>query len=166
MTVRVQPAMSPGHSDRVAEAMALLDSAFHKRYRSSYETPSSLSSPTLPVRKRYRGTSALILDTDSEGDELGNEDTEEDVEDESHGLDDESQGLDDKSHSLDDESQGLENEGPDMEEEKGAAPAGQHQAVLVVDTAASEPLSLEYEVARHRALESIEEIAPNTYEVG
>ncbi|GJZ35743.1 hypothetical protein Tco_0581560 [Tanacetum coccineum] len=53
MTVRVQPAMSPGHSARVAEAMALSDSAFRKRYRSSYETPSPSS--TLPVRKRYRG---------------------------------------------------------------------------------------------------------------
>nr|GEZ30087.1 hypothetical protein [Tanacetum cinerariifolium] len=31
MTVRVQPAMSPGHSAKVAEAMALSDSAFHKR---------------------------------------------------------------------------------------------------------------------------------------
>ncbi|GKC67234.1 hypothetical protein Tco_1099832 [Tanacetum coccineum] len=81
MTVCAQSAMSPSHSARVAEAMALSDLAFRKRYRSSYETPSPSSSPTLPVRKRYRGTSALILDTDSEGDELGNEDTKEDVED-------------------------------------------------------------------------------------
>ncbi|GJY49158.1 hypothetical protein Tco_0439114 [Tanacetum coccineum] len=77
MTVRVQPAMSPGHSARVAEVMALSDSAFCKRYRSSYETPSSSSSPTLPIRKRYQGTYKLILDTDNEGDELGDEDTEE-----------------------------------------------------------------------------------------
>ncbi|GJU83178.1 hypothetical protein Tco_1285543 [Tanacetum coccineum] len=59
------PAMSPGHSARVAEAMALSDSAFRKRYRSYYDTPSP--SLTLLVRKRYRGTSELILDTDSEG---------------------------------------------------------------------------------------------------
>nr|GEU38681.1 hypothetical protein [Tanacetum cinerariifolium] len=39
------------------------------------------------------------------------------------------------------------------------------QAVLVVDTAASEPLGLGYGAARRRALESTEEIAPSTYEV-
>ncbi|GKG52445.1 hypothetical protein Tco_0547320, partial [Tanacetum coccineum] len=40
MTIRDQPAMSPGLSASVTEAMALLDLAFRKRYRSSYETPS------------------------------------------------------------------------------------------------------------------------------
>ncbi|GKF09637.1 hypothetical protein Tco_0043861, partial [Tanacetum coccineum] len=65
MTVRAQSLTSPGHSTRVTEAIALSDSAFHKGYRSSYETP--LPSPTLLVRKRYRGTSELILDTNSEG---------------------------------------------------------------------------------------------------
>ncbi|GKE68610.1 hypothetical protein Tco_1526682, partial [Tanacetum coccineum] len=54
MTVCAQPAMSLGHSARVAEAMTLSDSAFRKRYRSSYETPSPSPSPTLPVQKRYR----------------------------------------------------------------------------------------------------------------
>ncbi|GJY49161.1 hypothetical protein Tco_0439117 [Tanacetum coccineum] len=39
-------------SARVVEAMALSDSTFHKRFRSSYETP--LPYPTLPMRKRYR----------------------------------------------------------------------------------------------------------------
>ncbi|GJV03563.1 hypothetical protein Tco_1337132 [Tanacetum coccineum] len=38
---------------RIVEAAALSPSSFHKMYRSSYETSSS-SSPTLPVRKRYR----------------------------------------------------------------------------------------------------------------
>ncbi|GKC78376.1 hypothetical protein Tco_1129150, partial [Tanacetum coccineum] len=125
-----------------------------------HHTPSSSSSPTLPVWKRYRGTSELILDTDSEGDELGDEDTEEDVEDESQGLDDESQGLDDEGQGLDDEGQGLEDEGPGMEEED-AAPEGQQQAVLVVDTAMSKPLGLGYRAARRRALYSTKEIAPN-----
>ncbi|GKB76177.1 hypothetical protein Tco_0943072 [Tanacetum coccineum] len=157
-------------SARIAEAAALSPSSFHKRYRSSYETLSS-SSPTLLVRKRYRGTSELILDTDSEGDELGEEDTEEDEsldaddEREGQGLDDEGQGLDDEGQGLDDEGQGLEDEGPGMEEEE-AAPEGQQQAVLVVDTAASEPLGLRYGAARRRALESTEEIAPSTYKVG
>ncbi|GJY15535.1 hypothetical protein Tco_0385957 [Tanacetum coccineum] len=162
------------------QAMALSDSAFCKSYRSSYETPSSLPSPTLLVQKRYCSTFELILDTDSEGGKLGDEDTEEDVEDESQGLDDESQGLDDKSQglddesqglddeslglddkslSLDDESQGLEEEGPGMEEEEEeAAPEDQQQAFPVVDTAASEPLGLGYGEARRPALESTEKI--------
>ncbi|GJX19639.1 hypothetical protein Tco_0222316 [Tanacetum coccineum] len=60
--------------------------AFRKRYRSSYETPSPSPSLTLLVRKRYRGTSELILDTNSVGGELGDEDTEEN---ESSNADDE-----------------------------------------------------------------------------
>ncbi|GKF13465.1 hypothetical protein Tco_0054927, partial [Tanacetum coccineum] len=102
MTVRAQPAMSPGHSSIVAEAMALSDSAFRKRYRSSYETPSPSPSPTLLVQKRYRGTSELILDTDSEGNELGDEDTDEDGEDENLGADDEREMSDDKGRGLED----------------------------------------------------------------
>ncbi|GJU89544.1 reverse transcriptase domain-containing protein [Tanacetum coccineum] len=58
----------------------------------------------------------------------------------------------------------IKDEGPGMEEEE-AAPEGQQQAVPVVDTAVSEPLGLGYGAARHPALESIEEIAPSTYEV-
>ncbi|GKC83035.1 hypothetical protein Tco_1138752 [Tanacetum coccineum] len=116
--------------------MALSDSAFRKRYRSSYESLSSSSSLALPVRKRYWGTSELILDTDSKGDELGDEDIEED---ESLDVDDEGERLDDKDYRLDDEGHGLEDEGLGLEEEE-AAPEGQQQAVPVVDTAASEPL--------------------------
>nr|GEU82301.1 hypothetical protein [Tanacetum cinerariifolium]GEY01625.1 hypothetical protein [Tanacetum cinerariifolium] len=139
MTMRVQPAMSPGHSARVTKAMGFLDLTFHIRCRSSYETPSSSSSLTFLVRKRYRGTFELILDTDSERDELGDEDIEEDV------------SLD-----ADDE----------REREKEAAPQGQQQAVSVVDTTVSEPLGLGYRAARHRTLESIKEITPSAYKVG
>ncbi|GKE42763.1 hypothetical protein Tco_1470047, partial [Tanacetum coccineum] len=139
------------HSARVAEAMALSDSAFCKRYRSSYETPSPSSSPTLSVQKRYRGTSELILDTDSEGDELREEDTEEDESDEDHGLDDESQGLED--------------EGLGLEEEE-AIPKGQEQAVPVVEAAASEPLGLGYGALRRCELEVGEDQVPSTFEVG
>ncbi|GJR28599.1 hypothetical protein Tco_1104831 [Tanacetum coccineum] len=57
MAMRTQPTLSPGISAKVIEAMALSPPSFHKRYRSSYETPSSsaspASSPTLPIRKRY-----------------------------------------------------------------------------------------------------------------
>ncbi|GJT18868.1 hypothetical protein Tco_0877574 [Tanacetum coccineum] len=108
MTVRAQPVMPPGHSAKVIEAMALSDSTFRKRYRSSYEKPSLLSSLAFLVRKRYRGTSELILDTDSEEDEIGEEDSNKD---EGHGLDDEDHGLDDEDHSLDDEGRSLDEEG-------------------------------------------------------
>ncbi|GKA58676.1 hypothetical protein Tco_0757989 [Tanacetum coccineum] len=156
ITVCVQPTMSPGHSARVTEAMALSDSAFRKRYRSSYETPSPSPSPTLQVRKSYKGTSELILDTDSKGDELGDEDIEEDEsldadderersDDEGHGLDDEGHGSDDEAHGLGDKDHRLDDEGLGLEEEE-AAPEGQ-------------------QAARLRALELIEEIAPSTYEI-
>ncbi|GJZ76564.1 hypothetical protein Tco_0641236, partial [Tanacetum coccineum] len=135
------------HSARVTKVMALSDSAFY---------------------------------TDSEGDELGNEDIKEDEEDESldaddkgkrsddkgHGSDDEGHGLSDEEQRLDEKGRGLEGEGLGLEEEEEAALEGQQQEVLVIDTAASEPLGLGYGAARRRALESIEEIAPSTYEVG
>ncbi|GJS35066.1 hypothetical protein Tco_0533448 [Tanacetum coccineum] len=137
MAVRTQPTLSPGLSARIAEAVALSPSSFRKRYRSSYETPSSSSSLTLLVRKRYRGTSELILDIDSEGDELGEEDIEED---ESLDVGDEREG--------------------------GGCTQGSAAGSSVVDTAVSEPLGLGYGAARRRALESIEEIEPSTYELG
>nr|GEX62346.1 hypothetical protein [Tanacetum cinerariifolium] len=65
----------------------------------------------------------------------------------------------DKSSDSDDEGHGLDNE-----EDEEAAPEGQQQAVMVVDIAMNEPLGLGYGVARLRALESTEEIAPSTYE--
>ncbi|GJZ15331.1 hypothetical protein Tco_0551008 [Tanacetum coccineum] len=135
---------------RIAEATTLSPSSFWKRYRSSYEIPPPSLSLTHPVQKRYRGTSELILDTDSEGDKFGEEDTKED---ERSDADDERE-----------RESGLEDEGPGMEEEE-AAPEGQQQAVLVVDTATSEPLGLGYGAARCRAPESTKEIAPSTYEV-
>ncbi|GJW83204.1 hypothetical protein Tco_0156349 [Tanacetum coccineum] len=74
MAVRTQPTLSPSISARVIEAMTLSPSSFRKRYKSSYETPSSSASPASslipPLRKRYRGTSEPILDTEIEGDEL------------------------------------------------------------------------------------------------
>nr|GFD17829.1 hypothetical protein [Tanacetum cinerariifolium] len=94
--VRTQPTLSSGMSARIAEAAALFLSYFRKTYRSSYETSSS-SSLSLPIRKRYRGTFELILDTN----------------DESSSSDDEGHGLDDDDHGLDDEGHGLEDKGPE-----------------------------------------------------
>ncbi|GKC11558.1 hypothetical protein Tco_1008340 [Tanacetum coccineum] len=127
-------------STRIAEATALSPYSFSKRYRSSYETPSPSSSPTLPVRKRDQRMRVRIR--------MMRERESHDLDDESNGLDDEGHGLDDKGHGLDDKGHGLEDEGPGMEEEEEAAPEGQQQAVLVVDTAASEPLGLGYGAAR------------------
>nr|GFB25637.1 hypothetical protein [Tanacetum cinerariifolium] len=60
--------------------MVLSPSSFYKRYKSSYETPSSssslASSPTYPPRKRYIGTSKPIADTKMESTELEDEDTD------------------------------------------------------------------------------------------
>nr|GEU87110.1 hypothetical protein [Tanacetum cinerariifolium] len=133
MAMRVSSVMSPGLSTGMAEVAAMPDSTFCKRFRSSYD---SSPSPTLPVRKRYRGTSELILGTDSEEDEevkesLDSNSESVDIEDESpteededptaedEGLtagvegpsvDDGSYGLDGESHGVDDESHGLDDE--------------------------------------------------------
>nr|GFA47549.1 hypothetical protein [Tanacetum cinerariifolium] len=149
MTVCAQPVISPGHSAKVAEAMALSDSALRKRYRSSYETSSS-SSSALPARKRYQGTSELILDTDSDENEIGEEDTDED---EGHGLDDEGHGSDDKGHRV--ESDKLE-----------VVPEGQQRATPVVETVIGKPLGLGYGALRHRELAVEEDQVYNTFEIG
>nr|GEU28842.1 hypothetical protein [Tanacetum cinerariifolium] len=121
----------------ILQVAAMSNSAFRKRFRSSYNSSPSL---TLPVKKRYRGTSELILGTDSKEDEevdesLDSDSESEDVEDEgptvededpaidddglvvgiegpsvddkSYGLDGESHGVDDESYGLDDESYGI-----------------------------------------------------------
>nr|GEV54859.1 hypothetical protein [Tanacetum cinerariifolium] len=64
MAVCTWPTLSPGMSARIAEEDALSPSSFRMRYRSSYEKPSS--SPTLLIRKRYRGTLELVEDTEEE----------------------------------------------------------------------------------------------------
>ncbi|GJR43456.1 hypothetical protein Tco_1311559 [Tanacetum coccineum] len=119
---------------RIAKATDLSPSSFCKRYRSSYETPSPSSSPILPIRKRYRGTSELVEDTK---DESSDSDTERE------GSEDEDLGSEDGGHSLEDEC-------PGSEEEEEVAPEGQQQAVPVMDTTANEPLGLDYGVLRRQ----------------
>nr|GEZ47453.1 hypothetical protein [Tanacetum cinerariifolium] len=93
-------------------------------------TPSP--SPTLPVQKRYRATYELLLDTDSEREELGDKDADEgredessDVDDKREGSDDEGHGLDDEGLGLDDEDRGLDDEGRSLNEGDEATPEGQ-----------------------------------------
>ncbi|GKD50756.1 hypothetical protein Tco_1279732 [Tanacetum coccineum] len=118
MAVRVSPAKSSGLSASMAEVAAISESAFRKRFRSSYESSPSLSSPDLPSRKRYRDS--VSEDTEDEGPTAEDEDSTAGDEGlaagvEGHGTDDESYGLDDESHGMDDESRGLDDEGHSVE---------------------------------------------------
>ncbi|GJW96614.1 hypothetical protein Tco_0178422 [Tanacetum coccineum] len=135
------------HSARVAEAMALSDSALRERYRSSYETSSLSSSSALPVRKS--------------------------LDDEGHVLDDEGHGLDDKGHGLDDEGHGLDNEGCSvksdglgLEGENEVVPEGQQLVVPVVGATASAPLGIGYGALRRREFAVKEDQVYNTFEIG
>ncbi|GKE41784.1 hypothetical protein Tco_1469068 [Tanacetum coccineum] len=173
MAVHVPPAMSSGLSASIAEVAAMSESAFRKRFRSSYKSSPSLSPLDLPSRKRYRGTSKLVEhskeDDDEEDEEIEesldsdslSEDAEDEglaagvkgpgMEDESHGMDDKSHGLDDESRGLDDKAHSVESDGLGLEEEE-AVPEGQQQAVLVVGTVVSAPLGFGYRALRHREL--------------
>nr|GFC16864.1 hypothetical protein [Tanacetum cinerariifolium] len=160
MAVRVPPTMSPDLSAGIAEEAAMSDSAFCKMFRSSND---SLPSPTLLVWKRYRGTTELILDTNSEEDEeveesLDSDSVSEDTEDEGPTLEnkdlvtgdegliagDEGPDMRVESHGLEDEGHRVESDGHFLREEGEAVPEGQQQAALVVGTAASAPLGLGY----------------------
>ncbi|GKA66309.1 hypothetical protein Tco_0766117, partial [Tanacetum coccineum] len=148
------------------EAIGTRTDSSHSSASSDSTTPLSPDHPLThvsptptPTRVSFhRRTARMAEDEEDESSDV-------DDERESQGLDDEVRGLGDKDYGLGNESQGLEGEGLGLEEEE-AAPEGQQQAILVVDIAVSEPLRLGYGVARRRVLESIEEIAPSTYEVG
>ncbi|GKA75637.1 hypothetical protein Tco_0782015 [Tanacetum coccineum] len=73
MAVRAPPAMSSGLSASMAEVAAMSESAFPKRFRSSYESSPSVSPPDLPLRKHYLGTSELVEDNEEEDDEKDGE---------------------------------------------------------------------------------------------
>ncbi|GJX49962.1 hypothetical protein Tco_0276807 [Tanacetum coccineum] len=78
MAVRTQPTLSSGYSAKLTKVMALSPFLFLKRNRSSYETPSSSSPsslPTLPLRKRYKGTSKLMENIETKSIESKDEGT-------------------------------------------------------------------------------------------
>nr|GFB99707.1 hypothetical protein [Tanacetum cinerariifolium] len=122
------------------------DSALRKRFRSSYDSFPSLN---LPVRKRYKGTSELILGTDSEENEELKESSDSDSE--SEDVEDKGPTAEDEDPAVEDEVLvvgvrygevcGIESDGLGLGEEE-AIPEGQQQAVLVVGTAVSKPLGL------------------------
>ncbi|GKD64161.1 hypothetical protein Tco_1306269, partial [Tanacetum coccineum] len=124
---------------------AMSDSAFRKRFRSSYD---SSPSPTLLVWKRYRGMSEYILDTDSEEDE--------EVE--------ESSDSNSESEDAKDEGPTAGDEGPAVEDEGLAA--GDEDPTPVVETSVGEPLGLGYGALRRRELALREGQMPSVFEVG
>ncbi|GKB64049.1 hypothetical protein Tco_0920235, partial [Tanacetum coccineum] len=189
MVVHIPPAMSSGLSASMAEVAAMSESVFYKRFRSSYESSSSLSPQDLPLRKRYRGTYKLVEDSEEEDEEiqesLDSDSVSEDAEDEGPTAEDEdpavgdeglaagdegpgmgveSHGLDDESRGLDDEVHSVESDRLGLGEEEEVVPEGQHQAVSVMGTAVSAPLGLGYGALRRRELALEEDYVYTTFE--
>ncbi|GJW17030.1 hypothetical protein Tco_0024466 [Tanacetum coccineum] len=195
MVVRVPPAMSPGLSASMAEVAAMSESAFRKRFRSSYESSSSSSPPDLPSWKRYQGTSELVEDDEEDDDEeyeeieesLDSNSVSEDAEDEGPTAEDEdptagdeglaagdegpgmgveSCGSDDESRGLDDKGHSVESDELGLGEEEEVVPEGRQRAVPVVRTAVSAPLGLGYGALRRQELALEEGHVYSTFEVG
>ncbi|GJV21298.1 zf-CCHC domain-containing protein [Tanacetum coccineum] len=115
MTVaRAQPVNVPCHIGQSDKGDGFCRFRFRKRIDLFTRHHLSSSSLAFPKQKRYQGTSEIILDTDSEEDEIEEEDTNED---EGHWLDDEGYRLDDGGHRLDDEDQSLGDQGRSLDEE-------------------------------------------------
>nr|GEZ55714.1 hypothetical protein [Tanacetum cinerariifolium] len=162
LAMRVPLVMLPGLFAGIAEVAAMSDSAFRKRFRSSYDS-SPLS--TLPVQKRDEDPA-----TEDEG--LAARVEGPGLDDESYGLDDKSHGVDGESYGFDDESCGIDDEGRDIESdglglgEEEVVPEGQQRAVSVLAASISEPLGLGYKVLRRRELALEEDHVNSTFEVG
>nr|GEZ38028.1 hypothetical protein [Tanacetum cinerariifolium] len=171
MAVRVLPMMSPGHSASIAEVATMPDLEFRKRFRSSYD---SLPSPTLLVWNWYKGTSELILDTDSEGEELEDEEVKEsldshseskNVEDEGPTAEDEDPTIRDEGLAAGDGGLGLRVESLGLEGGE-AVPEDQQRATSVVKKAVGEPLGLGYRALRRQEIASREGQIPSVLKVG
>ncbi|GKD31068.1 hypothetical protein Tco_1241846 [Tanacetum coccineum] len=161
--------------------LAMFESAFYKRFRSSYKSSPFVSPPDLPSQKRYRGTSELVEDSEEDDDEedeeieesMDSDSVSEDTEDEDPttedkdpatedegltagvkgpGMDDESYGLDDESRGIDDKGHSVESDGLGLEEVEEAIPEGQQQVASVVGTIMRAPLGLGYSALRRRDL--------------
>ncbi|GKD27839.1 hypothetical protein Tco_1234053, partial [Tanacetum coccineum] len=116
---------------------AMSESAFRKRFRSTYESSPSMSPPDLPLWKRYH-------------------------EDEGPTTEDEDPAADDE----DDEGYSVESDELGLEEEKEAVPGGRQQAASVVGITVSAPLGLGYGALRRRELALEEGDVYSTFEVG
>ncbi|GJZ17378.1 hypothetical protein Tco_0553501 [Tanacetum coccineum] len=137
MVVHVPPVMSPDLSASIAEVAAMSDSAFCKRFRSSYESSPSLSLPDLPSRKHYRGTSKLVEDDEEEDEEIeesSNPDSEsEDAEDEGPIAKDEDPAIGDEGLAVEDEGPGMRVDSLSLGGDE-AVPKVQQWAAPVVET--------------------------------
>ncbi|GKE17258.1 hypothetical protein Tco_1424835 [Tanacetum coccineum] len=191
MAVRVPHAMSSGLFASLAKVAAMSESALRKRFRSSCESSPSMSPPDLPLKKRYRGMSELVKDSEEEDEEIEesmdsdsvSEDTEDEgpiaededpaAEDEgltagveSPGMDDEGYDLDDESHGRDDERHSVESDGLSLEEEEETVPGGQQQVAPVVGMTVSASLGLRFRALRRQELALEEGDVYRTFEVG
>ncbi|GJX75811.1 hypothetical protein Tco_0322622, partial [Tanacetum coccineum] len=158
MVVCVLPVMSPSLSTSIAEVAAMSDSAFCKRFRSSYETSPSSSPPDLPLRKRSQGTYELVEDDEEEDEEEEDEEVDESLDFDSESEDAEEEGptAEDEGPAVGDEGLTTGDEGPIMRVESldlggdEVVPEGQQRTALVIETAMGEPLGLGYRALRRR----------------
>nr|GEZ84850.1 hypothetical protein [Tanacetum cinerariifolium] len=149
---------------------AMSDSAFYKRFRSSYESSPSSSPPDLPLRKRYRGTSELVKDEEEEEED---EETEEssDSDSESEDAKDEGPIIEDKDPAAMEEGLAARDEGPGMRVKSlslggdEAVPEGQQRQDPVVETAVGEPLRLGFGVLRNQKIALGEGWMPSVFEI-
>nr|GEW17945.1 hypothetical protein [Tanacetum cinerariifolium] len=119
-TVPLLPDYSLTHTTLVLVPFLRRNALFRKRFKSSYD---SLPSPTFLAQKRYRGTFELIFDTDSEGDELGEEEDEEeekssDLNSKSKDAEDEGTTVEDEDPAVGDEGLAVGDKGPSIRVEK------------------------------------------------
>ncbi|GKB54138.1 hypothetical protein Tco_0904891 [Tanacetum coccineum] len=168
MATRVPPAMSPGLSASIAEVATMSDLAFHKRFRSSYETLPSSSPPDLPSRKRSRGTSELVEDDKDEDEEVeqsSDSDSEsENAKDEGPTTEDDGPAAGDKGLAVGDEDSGMRVESLSLGGDE-AVPEGQQRAAPFVETIVGEPLGLGYGALRCREIASREGQMPSVFKV-
>ncbi|GKG31588.1 hypothetical protein Tco_0426538, partial [Tanacetum coccineum] len=145
MAVHIPHAMSSGLSAGMEEMAAMSESAFCKRFQSSYESSPFVSPPDLPSRKSYYGMSELVEDSEEDDDEedeeikksMDSDSVSDDAEDEGPTAEDEhpaaedegltagveDPGMDDEDYGLDDEIRGsVESDSLGLEEEEEVVP--------------------------------------------
>nr|GEW39467.1 hypothetical protein [Tanacetum cinerariifolium] len=155
MAVCVPPVMSPGLSTDIAEVAAMSDSAFPKRFRSSCDSSPSL---TLPVQKRYIGTSMFILGTNYEEDDEVEESL--DFDSESEDIEDEGPTVEDEDPTVRDKGLAAEVEGPIVDDES----YGLDGESYGLGTTVSEPLGLGYGALKRRELALEEDHVYSTFQ--
>ncbi|GKC19595.1 hypothetical protein Tco_1021745, partial [Tanacetum coccineum] len=170
MAMRVPPAMSRGLSTSIVEVAAMFDSAFRKRFRSSYESSPSPSPPDLPLRKRFWGTYELVEDDEEEEDEEIKEGS--DYDSESKDAKDEGSTIEDEDPAVGDEGLATGDEGPGIRVKSlslggdKVVPKGRQRAAPVVETALGEPLRLGYRALTRWEIALGEGQMPSVFEVG